>query len=85
MFLISAEKYCSLLKKEGGLEVLRELLDDPRPTAKTKIMTGVVIERICDSNYPLGGADRCDNNHDIEDELVDSQDEDENEDDEMGM
>ena len=41
---VSAEKYCSLIEKEGGLVLLQELIDHPLPPLPVKNLAAMVIE-----------------------------------------
>lgn len=46
---ISANKYCALVVKEGGIEKLQAVILDPRPYERIKELANNVIENC--SNY----------------------------------
>ena len=42
--ILLADKYCPLLKEEGGIELLRQLLNDSHPKPPVKELAEEVIE-----------------------------------------
>lgn len=42
--LISAEKYCTLVEKEGGLQLLEDLIHHLSPPLAVKHLAAIVIE-----------------------------------------
>jgi len=42
--LIVAEKYCHLVEKEGGLELLKELTLHPDPPVEVKKLAAIVLD-----------------------------------------
>ncbi|CAH0547370.1 unnamed protein product [Brassicogethes aeneus] len=38
------EKYCSLIEKEGGLDLLKKLMKTPGPPCAVKLLAGIVVE-----------------------------------------
>lgn len=43
-FNFVAEKYCSLIEKEGGLILLQELIENSQPPLPVKNLASIVIE-----------------------------------------
>lgn len=44
LFLFLADKYCNLVEKEGGLELLKQIISHPDPPPAIKALANEVIE-----------------------------------------
>ncbi|XP_069106864.1 protein zer-1 homolog [Argopecten irradians] len=67
--LVYPGKYCSLLKKEGGVDLLEQVIQDPRPTNAVRALAKQVLSQVHNE------AEVMDNSCEQEEVEEDSQDE----------
>ena len=46
LFYLSAEKYCDLLEEEGGLALLEQVSQDPRPIEEVSLLATQILNFI---------------------------------------
>ncbi|KAF6200916.1 hypothetical protein GE061_005363, partial [Apolygus lucorum] len=47
------EKYCSLVEAEGGVKILSEVIEDPKPYARIKDLASIVIQKCHDHRLTM--------------------------------